>query len=163
MTVEIDVRLEGVDEIARRWQAAPQRFAERMRGFMSRATLLLEGEVKKNTPVNTGALRASITHQIKGVGAEMQGIVGTVKQYAPYVETGTRPHWPPPAPIRYWVMRKLRLRGPALETVTFLVQRAIARRGTRGAQMFQKAFENTRAQIAEMWTRTWTEAIDQEL
>lgn len=80
--------------------------------------------------------------------------VAWTSEYAPYVEHGTRPHWPPKDPIRAWVKRNLRVLPPAVklpssyvfkpktregtrrpmeaevERVTYLIQRKIAMRGT---------------------------------
>lgn len=46
-----------------------------------------EGDVKLRTPVDTGRLRNSITHQLEGDDAV---VIGTNVEYAAYVEYGTR-------------------------------------------------------------------------
>ena len=52
---------------------------------LNNACLVVENEAKRLCPVDTGDLRNSITHEVDdGVG-----IVGTNKEYAPYVEYGT--------------------------------------------------------------------------
>ena len=52
---------------------------------LNKACLVVENEAKRLCPVDTGDLRNSITHEVNdGVG-----IVGTNKEYAPYVEYGT--------------------------------------------------------------------------
>ena len=45
-----------------------------------------EGHAKKNTPVDTGRLRNSITHTADSNAAH----IGTNVEYAPYVELGAR-------------------------------------------------------------------------
>lgn len=52
---------------------------------LNRACLVVENEAKRLCPVNTGDLRNSITHEVHND----VGIVGTNKEYAPYVEFGT--------------------------------------------------------------------------
>lgn len=52
---------------------------------LNRACLVVENEAKKLCPVDTGDLRSSITHEVHND----VGIVGTNKEYAPYVEFGT--------------------------------------------------------------------------
>lgn len=52
---------------------------------LNRACLVVENEAKRLCPVDTGDLRSSITHEINND----VGIVGTNKEYAPYVEFGT--------------------------------------------------------------------------
>jgi hypothetical protein len=51
-------------------------------------TLLLERLVKTSTPVDSGRLRSSIYSEVK----PLYGKVGTIVEYAPFVEYGTRPH-----------------------------------------------------------------------
>lgn len=154
---------EDVNDLERRFQRAPGAFERYMRRFLQRAVVKVEGEVKERTPVNVGRLRSSVTHEVRGLGAKMQGIVGSPVSYAPYVETGTKPHWPPFAPIMYWVQRKLRLSGDALYAATRGVQRAIARSGTQGKQMFEKGLEASQGWIAEQWVAMWGEAVETEL
>lgn len=52
---------------------------------LNRACLVVENEAKRLCPVDTGDLRNSITHEVHND----VGIVGTNKEYAPYVEFGT--------------------------------------------------------------------------
>ena len=53
---------------------------------IKKITLWLEGLVKMSTPVDTGRLRGSITSEVK----PLYGKVGTMVEYAPFVEHGTR-------------------------------------------------------------------------
>lgn len=55
---------------------------------LNKACLLVENDAKRKCPVDTGQLRASITHEVEG----QTGIVGTNVEYAPYVEYGTGIH-----------------------------------------------------------------------
>ena len=52
---------------------------------LTKACLLVESTAKKKVPVETGALRRSITTEIH----DTYGEVGTNMEYAPYVEFGT--------------------------------------------------------------------------
>lgn len=52
---------------------------------LNKACLVVENEAKRLCPVDTGDLRSSITHEVHN----NVGIVGTNKEYAPYVEYGT--------------------------------------------------------------------------
>ena len=49
--------------------------------------LKVENEAKKATVVDTGRLRASISHHII---SEQSAVVGTNVQYAPFIEFGTK-------------------------------------------------------------------------
>lgn len=53
---------------------------------IKKAALKIEGVAKKATPVDTGRLRSSITHDFKGETA----LVGTGVEYAQFIEFGSR-------------------------------------------------------------------------
>ena len=58
---------------------------------MRDAALLVTNSAKKNSPVDTGRLRASITPSVKTMpNGGIMGIVGSNVRYAPYQEFGTR-------------------------------------------------------------------------
>lgn len=54
-----------------------------------RATVRIEGNAKRLCPVDTGRLRASISHALDRDGRGLVGVVGTDVDYAPFVELGT--------------------------------------------------------------------------
>jgi HK97 gp10 family phage protein len=56
---------------------------------MQRACLLVEREAKIKAPKDTGALRNSIKSKVETSSGEIEGIVYTPLEYAPYVEFGT--------------------------------------------------------------------------
>lgn len=97
----------------------------------------IASEVKKRTPVNTGALANSISWNdnysaFGGHATSMSGSVFTPLQYGVSVEYGTAPHWAPIMPLKLWAKRVLGDEGAA-----YAIQKAIARRGTRGRFMFR--------------------------
>ena len=50
---------------------------------------LVEGAAKYKAPKDTGALKRSITNRVEVIGNEVDGIVFTPLEYAPYIEYGT--------------------------------------------------------------------------
>ena len=50
----------------------------------------------KDCPVDTGRLRASITHEVEGTGRDIKMVIGTNVEYAPFVEDGTSRQSPQP-------------------------------------------------------------------
>ena len=56
---------------------------------MQDACDLVEGSAKGKAPKDTGALRRSITNRVEVVGNEVDGIVFTPLECAPYIEYGT--------------------------------------------------------------------------
>jgi len=54
-----------------------------------KACTFLEGEGKKNCPVDQGPLRAAMFHDVKLTTTEIVGSVANSMEYAPYVHQGT--------------------------------------------------------------------------
>lgn len=78
---DVEIRLEDNSEaVLEALKAAALRALER-------CGLQAEGYAKDLTPVDTGNLRNSITHQVSENGREVY--IGTNMEYAPYVELGT--------------------------------------------------------------------------
>ena len=113
------------------------------REFVSRSAQFLRGEIVKRTPVDTGRLRSSMAVALQDEG--LTAIVGSNVQYAPHVEFGTRPHWPPLAAMQPWASRHGFGTG---KKGAFLVARAISRKGTRARRMFQQGMAASEPFIA---------------
>ena len=147
----LDFKVVGADEM----QAGVTRIADDLHGVpmvdaMRDASMTVLRDAKKLAPENIGHLRDSITPEIRARTNFIEGVVGSNLDYAPYMELGTRAHWPPEGPIRWWVMRKFQLRGRALESVTFLVRRKIARRGLAARRYLQRAYEDNAARVCQI-------------
>jgi HK97 gp10 family phage protein len=79
------VRIEGLGEFRRAIRRGSERARSEAQRALGATVIEAEGEIKAATPVRTGRLRASITHEVRG----LTGVVGTNVEYAPYVEFGT--------------------------------------------------------------------------
>lgn len=128
-------------------RAAAQATPVEMRAAMTEATMVLEGEARSlaGPSRDTGRLQGSISSKITGSGTSLTGSVGPSARYGLWVETGTRPHWPPRAPLEGWARRH--------GIPVFLVQRAIARRGTRAQPFIGPALDRTRGRIEAIFSR----------
>ena len=62
---------------------------DNIRDALGNACALVERSAKQKAPKGTGELRRSITSKVEGNGADIQGVVYTPLEYAPYVEFGT--------------------------------------------------------------------------
>ena len=116
--------------------------------------------VAVETPVNTGALRGSLTQEIDGESLSLTGKIATPVLYGKYVEYGRLPgKMPPVGAIEYWVIRKLKIVPPESRTVAFLIARHIGQHGTwlnkgqgvRGARMFQRGFLAAKDKVLSYW------------
>lgn len=133
MPVDIRVQLKSLGKLP----DGPRIIAEAKEQGLQVAGELVVTEIKKRTPVNTGALRASITFKGR---TPNRGVLASPLVYASVMEYGRRPgKFPPSAPMQLWVKRQLRISDPAaIRSIAFLISRKIARVGIKGRQMFDK-------------------------
>ena len=96
---------------------------EEVKDLLIRIGTEITNEAKKEAPVSSGELRQSIQIHEKD---SQRIILGTKKEYAAPVEYGTEPHYPPIAPLKKWVRRKLGVE----EDVAYAVQQKIGQEGT---------------------------------
>lgn len=112
--------------------------------FISRSTLQLMSKAIENAPVGVsgggGGLRGSISSHFEDNG--LTGIVGSDLSYAPYVEQGTRPHWPP-----FGAGSSLARWARAKGIPAFLVARRIAQRGTPAQKFMERAANDIRDNV----------------
>jgi hypothetical protein len=119
---------------------------------ITEAVNLLERAISMLTPIGAGPthLRSTIFNRVDMYGETISGTIGTPAIYGEAVEYGTKPHFPPVAPIQHWVERKLGISGKDAKTVAFLIARKISKHGTKGAHMFEKGFADNEARIRRM-------------
>lgn len=151
-TARIELDTSAMQAYARYLQQAPAIAREEMSRSVEEALFLLEREMKENTPVGAhGLLRGSITHQMRGQaladGMGVAGTVGSPLNYALPVELGTKPHFPPIAPLADWVEKKLGVDPSRSEHVAYLIARKIAKRGTKGAHYGTRTLDEQAAQV----------------
>lgn len=148
--MRIDFEFSQLKRLGAAFERAPEVVEEEVERFVAAATAHLQDEVQKRTPTTHGTLRASIIGDVRrlpGIGVE--GVVGTPLAYAPAVEDGTRPHMPPVEPLAAWARQKLGVTGREATRAAWAIARKIARVGTEGHFMFQRAFEANQAQIRD--------------
>lgn len=86
----ITIKVEGLDELQKALKKFPKEWNKMARQSLGPGMALLETGAKKEAPVDTGALKASIGSEIvKGPGSVIIGKVGSTLEYAPYQEYGT--------------------------------------------------------------------------
>lgn len=107
----------------------------------------------KPAAVATENLLSSIVSHFEWLPDAAQEIVGVSPQlgadkYAAPVETGARPHMPPPESLLLWVQKKFGVdeEKEAL-SIAFAVAKTIAKRGTQGHQMFSRGLEELQPMV----------------
>ena len=88
----------------------------------------------------TGNLAAGMTFEVQGGAVEIFASPPADVYSAP-VDLGTRPHFPPSEALLLWVQRKLHIGDEKqARQIAFLIARKISKSGTKGVQMFERAF-----------------------
>lgn len=136
---DIRVRIQGGDEL-RRALGNEEFVRGPLRNFLNRAAFVVEAEMKQAAPVDTGRLRTSITTNVE----QLRATIGPTVHYAPYVEFGTRPHWPPPGALQPWASRH---GFPAGAKGDAIVRWIISRRGTKAHPFLRPAAQKAKLQI----------------
>ena len=119
---DIDVEVTGIEELQQELERIVTDI-ERVGlvGGIRDATLLVQRDAKRNSPVDTGRLRASITPELRRKKDRVIGVVGTNVDYAPLVEE--------PGPVR-GVGRRPYLEPSLMENrdrIIAIIERAIGR------------------------------------
>ncbi len=82
----ISIQITNLPQIRAAFRRAPQLMTEELNTAIRRSVLEIEGESKKNTPVDTGTLRGST----RSIFSNFRGEVGTNVFYDLFVHGGTR-------------------------------------------------------------------------
>lgn len=141
----VDVQVKGLESLKILDPVKARKAIER---GMKRSVLVGERQVKLETPVDTGRLRASVTNDVRQQGNDIVGVLGSNVHYAPSMEYGTGTqsdgtggggvHFPPAGALEEWAQRHGFGKGGG-----FLVARAIGSRGgLKPRRMFRKVLES---------------------
>jgi len=128
--------------------------------FVTEAVTFLQREVELLTPQGVsgaqGGLLGSIQHEVQGRGTAMvRGVVGTASPYGEVVERGRRPGrgMPPKGVLVDWIALKFGIPVDMAQRIEFVVRRKIARKGTKGAHMFERALNGNISRLQGMAQR----------
>lgn len=138
---QLTIRISGADQVTAAMRAAIMAGAA---SAMEKAGLRAQMLVQEREPVGaTGFLKAD-TYAEMHTDAPLHEVIGVsppADVYAGPVEDGTRPHMPPTSALLLWVKKKLQVSDEkAAQSIAFAIAKTIARRGTKGVHMFEKAF-----------------------
>ena len=93
----------------------------------------------------SGRLSNSLNYKVS-IGTNVYAVDISLLDYWKYIESGTRPHWPPFDAIREWIKVKPVIprpfengKLPTESQLAFLIARKISRVGTEGINDFERA------------------------
>ena len=88
--------VKGGQELANKLRGYAYKGSTGLEKAIEKGAYKIEGGAKRRCPVDTGYLRASITHQLYPHNYDPYALVGTNTDYAPYPEFGTEKQAPQP-------------------------------------------------------------------
>jgi hypothetical protein len=117
-----------------------QRLApEKLKAAVAESAINIQREATRRAPVDVGILRNSYKWEFEPGTTSITGVVFSDSKYAPWVEFGTKPHFPPVEPLEEWARRHGMPPGTG-----FLIARKIAQRGTPAQPHLGPAAEEER-------------------
>ena len=124
---------------------------------------LVRTKIQKKDKIASGNLLASISTKIEVDGSVYTVILNSL-DYLKYLETGTKPHWPPTKPILKWIKdKRLPTREytgdkslPTEKQLTYLVRRKIAKEGTEPNYIIAETIE----ELNEIYLKRLQEALE---
>jgi len=104
----------------------------------------------KPRPINVdGDLAKSIHSEVQTLRDGILMALSDGVLYGVFVHEGTKPHWPPVAPIERWVKKKLGITDSVeLRSVTYLVRRKISKVGTEAKPFLREPLLRKLPEIA---------------
>ncbi len=151
-SIQVSAHVEGMDEVLKRFR--DPRVQAIAKKHMTDALIAVEGPAKIKAPVDTGRLRASITHEVQSIGGDMLGVVGSNLEYSVHMEFGTgtqsdQPsgkgrHWPPAAALDLWAQRHGVAGGG--KAVAYFIGR---RGGLKPHKFLRGAWEETESRVIQ--------------
>lgn len=138
MTTQISVKIKDFDKIRSGWEKAPEKMSSEIHRAVSKTVMKVEGEAKREAPVNKrsggGNLRQSIKGQMTGVAS---GVVEVGVNYAVPVHEGTRPHQ----------IRAKNAKSLANKRTGQFFGRIVNHPGTAANPFLQRAVDNSQGEI----------------
>lgn len=138
--MKLTVEVMGTEVVAERMRKAGPEAQKLISKAIHKYALEIANEAKRRVPTDTGRLKSAIRAEFpKDLEAKI-GPTGADVHYGPYVEFGTRPHFPPVSALESWARRH---KIPS----AFLVARAIGMRGTKPKPFLFPAWESVRPEF----------------
>lgn len=131
--------------------------------YRTRFEELVRTKIQEKDKIASGNLLANISTKIEVDGSVYTVILNSLN-YLKYLETGTKPHWPPTKPILKWIKdKRLPTREytgdkslPTEKQLTYLVRRKIAKEGTEPNYIIAETIE----ELNEIYLKRLQEALE---
>jgi len=150
---QVNIKIEGLDKLRAGFKRAPDVVRREVNKGIDSSLFILEARAKKESPVDSGTLRAR--HVTKTNRFRMIGELRPATKYARFVHEGTKPHWPPYYPgsaLDRWSKRHGNI-------PPYLVARKISRKGTKANPWLERTVKAERRNVEKIIQRSVNQAI----
>ena len=161
-----DIEIQGLDKVLKGFGNLSRGMQKTIEQAMGKSIQHLAGEAKKVWPVDMGQSRASLgasapkgISDIKALGGEIVGRMGSKLPQAPVIEFGRRAgaRMPPPDLIEEWAHRH------GMDGAGFVIARAIARRGLPAHHILEKTARNGAPKVVELFEKALDKVLEDNL
>lgn len=181
--MELIITLQGIDKLRRKLMSTQPLYQDALTRALRKSAITVEREAKQNLTVmdavDTGRLRANVTHRLDPSPTPRFAEVGTNVKHARNVHQGRRPgaRMPPPSALLPWVrrnkvagtfsMRTRRRTGSRVLrqrqdlAAAWAIAKAIARRGIKAKPFLTDALKAATPQIRQ-WLQQAAREIERE-
>ena len=126
--------------------------------------------IASGRPASGNIMRPENLFYKVNLGANVYAVDISLLEYWKYIESGTRPHWPPVSAIREWIRVKPVIprplangKLPTESQLAFLIGRKISRVGTKGINDFQRASDEVFARMETSLAEAVTEDLQRQV
>ena len=136
MSEPIEIKIDGLKELQKAFNKAPEIVVEVLAPVLQKSLILLQGSARQFVQKDTSTLASKIITKTENA---LSGEVLADTDYAVFVHEGSKPHWPPIDAIEPWANRH--------GIPPFMAARSIATKGTKANPFFDYAKEAKQADI----------------
>lgn len=144
MSMRMDVKVEGLDDLVRDFEKAGGDARPLVTGALTNSTTRVQQNIRQRAPHAFGTLQRSVLPEINYPVGE----VAVNESYGAAVEEGSGPHRPPHAAIERWAKKKGLPKG-----VSYAIVNTIAKRGTKAQPFFKPGWEASQDYIEEQFAK----------
>lgn len=138
----MNITITGLNEFIKSAGEFTGELENKLSNVMKSATGKIKSVVKSNLSSRGINTTYKLSEGISSKSSTYEGIVWSQEKYGVFVEYGTRPHFPPVAPLERWAQIKLGRSG-----LGYPIARKISRVGTKAQPFFHSAVDSQSAEV----------------
>lgn len=144
----MEIVIENLEELQRKFEQSPEIVGGELERATKSAGIGIIREEVKQAPHDSGRLQQSIKMEYSPIEVTVRPDV----EYAKYIVTGTRPHYPPLHALDGWARRHGM--NPSV------LQRAIAKKGTKANPFVQRTRDNIKDFVNDLFKKARQNIIE---